>query len=187
MDRERLRHPFYGKKRLRHHLIHLDEEEVFTELSESDKMLRRNDLSRIGLERVKRLMDKAGIEAIYKKPNTSGIRAGFKSDYPHLLKGLVSDHSNQVWATDVTYLPVCGGYLYLVAIIDLFSRYVVNWRLSNTLDARFRIYAVEEAFEQYGRQEIFISDQGSQFTSQEYSNLLSSNKVKISLEGKADA
>jgi putative transposase len=128
-------------------------------------------------------MDKAEIEAIYQKPNTSRIRAGFKSDYPYLLKGLVCDHSNQVWATDITCIPVCGGYLYLAAIIDLFSRYVVNWRLSNTLDARFRIYAVEEAFEQYVRPEIFNSDQGSQFTSLEYFNLLSSNNVMISLDG----
>lgn len=141
---------------------------------------------KINRKRVLRLMREMGIKAIYPKPNLSKPAPGNKI-YPYLLHGFEIDHPNQVWATDITYIKIIGGFIYLVAIIDLFSRKVLSWRISNTLDVGFCIETLEEAFEKYGRPEIFNSDQGSQFTSIEFTEKLESNNVRISMDGKGRA
>lgn len=118
----------------------------------------------IGRGKVRRLMRKMGLEAIYRKPKTSIPKSG-DHIYPYLLKDLQIERVNQVWATDITYLPMAKGFAYLVAIIDLYSRKVMSWRLSNTMDASFCIEALEDAIQRFGPPEIFNTDQGSQFTS----------------------
>jgi putative transposase len=131
-------------------------------------------------------MQDMGIQAIYPKPNLSKSAANHKK-YPYLLKGLKIDHPNQVWATDITYLKLSGGFVYLVAIIDLFSRKILTWKISNTLDISFCLDAIDEAFEKYGKPEIFNSDQGSQFTSIEFTGRLENKHIKISMDGKGRA
>ena len=106
--------------------------------------------------------------------------------YPYLLKGLVIDHPNQVWSTDITYIRVAGGYLYLTAVMDWFTRFVLSWRISNTLDVGFCLDALRDALS-LGRPEIFNSDQGSQYTSKEYTRLLESEGIQISMDGKGRA
>ena len=108
-----------------------------------------------------------GIEALYRRPNTSKPAPGHKI-YPYLLRGLVVERPNHVWATDITYIPMGRGFLYLVAIMDWFTRKVLAWRLSNTMDAGFCVAALEEALARFGKPEIFNTDQGSQFTSAEF-------------------
>jgi putative transposase len=128
------------------------------------RMLRdllRADGIMIGRELVTRLMRRMGIEAIYRRPNTSKPAAGHKI-YPYLLRKLVIDRPNQVWATDITYIPMARGFVYLTAVIDWFSRRVLAWRLSITMEADFCIEAVEEALAKNGKPDIFNSDQGSQ-------------------------
>jgi putative transposase len=140
----------------------------------------------INRKRVLRLMRDMGIQAIYPKPNLSKASPDHKK-YPYLLRGLVIDHPNQVWATDITYIKLMGGFIYLVAIIDLYSRKVLSWRISNTMDVTFCLDALEEAFKKYGKPEIFNSDQGSQFTSIDFISKLESKKIKISMDGKGRA
>jgi putative transposase len=140
----------------------------------------------INRKRVLRLMRDIGIQAIYPKPNLSKASPDHKK-YPYLLRGLVIDHPNQVWATDITYIKLMGGFIYLVAIIDLYSRKVLSWRISNTMDVTFCLDALEEAFKKYGKPEIFNSDQGSQFTSIDFISKLESKKIKISMDGKGRA
>ena len=118
-------------------------------------------------KQVWRLMRKMGIRAIYPKPNLSKPRKGHKK-YPYLLNNIVINRINQVWASDLTYIRMKGGHIYLIAIIDLYSRKVLSWRISNTMDTWFCMRALEEALAKYGRPEIFNSDQGSQFTSDEF-------------------
>lgn len=141
---------------------------------------------RINRKRVLRLMREMGIQAIYPKPNLSKPAPGHKI-YPYLLRGLVVDHPNQVWATDITYIKLSVGFMYLVAILDLYSRKVLSWRLSNTLDVSFCIEALNEAVARYGAPEIFNSDQGSQFTSNDFTGLLEKLNVSISMDGKGRA
>ena len=137
----------------------------------------------IGRGKVRRLMRKMGLEAIYRKPKTSIPKSG-DHIYPYLLKDLQIERVNQVWATDSTYLPMAKGFAYLVAIIDLYSRKVMSWRLSNTMDASFCIEALEDAIQRFGPPEIFNTDQGSQFTSDSFTSVLKAHGVKISMDGK---
>ena len=128
-------------------------------------------------------MRKMGIEAIYRRPNTSKPALGHKI-YPYLLKGLAVIRPNQAWAIDITYIPMARGFVYLCAVIDWFSRRVLSWKLSITLETAFCIEAVEEALGRYGKPEIFNSDQGSQFTSIDFTGVLKDAEIKISMDGK---
>ena len=157
--------PFYGARR-----IAVELERRFPDLKVTRK-------------RVGRLMRKMGIEAVYPKPRLSkGNQEHYK--YPYLLKGLNIDHPNQVWGTDITYIPTQKGYVYLVAIIDWYSRYVVSWDVSNSMETTFCVKALGRAIACFGKPEIFNSDQGSQFTSTEFIDILQSNGIRISMDGK---
>jgi putative transposase len=147
--------------------------------------LNRMDLGfAVDRKRIGRLMSKMGIEALYPKPKPS------RSDkehakYPYLLKGVVIGSVNQVWGTDITYIPTRRGYVYLVAIMDWYSRYVVSWEVSNSLEATFCITALRRAFQRYGYPEIFNSDQGSQYTGDEFQRELQvSERVRVSMDGR---
>jgi putative transposase len=137
----------------------------------------------ISRDRVRRLMRKMGIHAIYRKPRTTIPEQGHKV-YPYLLTKLVIERPNQVWAADVTYIPMARGFLYLVAVMDWYSRKVLAWRLSNTMTADFCVEALEEALARFGPPEIFNTDQGSQFTSQAFTGTLKTAGVAISMDGK---
>lgn len=158
-----LEHPYYGSRRIRDWL--------------KDRGLVVNR------KRVTRLMRKLAIEARYPKKRLS-LPDKEHTIYPYLLRGLDIVRPNQVWATDITYIPMAKGFVYLVAIIDLYSRRVMSWRLSNTIDTSFCIEALSEAIEQFGAPEIFNSDQGSQFTSDQFTAVLKAHKVQISMDGK---
>jgi len=138
---------------------------------------------KVGRRHVRTLMRKMGIEALYQKPNTSRRREG-NQVYPYLLRDLPVLRSNQVWACDITYIPMRRGFAYLMVVLDWYSRRVLSWRLSNTLTTDFCLEAVEEAMDRYGRPEIFNTDQGSQFTSAEFTGLLTLNGIRISMDGK---
>jgi putative transposase len=137
----------------------------------------------IGRELVSTMMRRMGIEAIYRKPNTSKAALGHKI-YPYLLRGLVIDRPNQVWAMDITYIPMARGFVYLAAVVDWFSRRVLAWRLSITMEVDFCLEAVEEALARCGRPEIFNTDQGSQFTNAAFTGLLLENGIAISMDGR---
>ena len=137
----------------------------------------------IGRLHIRTLMKRMGIEAIYRRPNTSKPAQGHKI-YPYLLRSLVVDRPNQVWAMDITYIPMARGFVYLAAVVDWFSRKVLSWRLSITLETEFCLEAVEEALAHYGKPEIFNTDQGSQFTSIAFTDLLTKHEIKISMDGK---
>ena len=137
----------------------------------------------VGRRHVATLMKRMGIEAIYRRPNTSKPAPGHKI-YPYLLRGLKVELPNQVWATDITYIPMARGFVYLVAVVDWFSRRVLSHRVSITMEADFCIEALEEALAKHGRPEIFNTDQGSQFTSAAYIDVLNRNGIKISMDGK---
>jgi putative transposase len=137
----------------------------------------------VGRRHVVTLMRKMGIEAIYRKPRTS-IPAREATIYPYLLTGLVIDRPNQVWSSDITYLPMAHGFMYLTAILDVFSRKVLAWRLSNTMTADFCVEALEEAIARFGQPEIFNTDQGSQFTSDDWIAVLKNSGIAISMDGK---
>jgi putative transposase len=125
-----------------------------------------------------------GLEGMAPKPNTSKPKKEHKK-YPYLLSGLKIDRPNQVWSTDITYIPMAKGFVYLVAIIDWYSRYVLSWRISNTLDSDFCVDALNDARRAYGQPEIFNTDQGSQFTSDKFINALKENEdIRISMDGK---
>jgi putative transposase len=137
---------------------------------------------RVGRIHVRTLMRKMGIEAIYKKPCLSKPHPAHKV-YPYLLRGLGITEANSVWAADITYIPMARGFCYLVAIMDWASRKVLSYRLSNTLDTSFCIEALEEALRNYGTPDIFNTDQGSQFTSLESTNILIQHNIRISMDG----
>lgn len=137
----------------------------------------------INHKRIRRLLRIMGIEAIYPKRNLSKSCASHKK-YPYLLKGLIINRPNQVWCTDITYVRLSQGFVYLVAIMDWYSRYVLSWRLSNTLDTSFCIEALEDALLLYGCPKIFNSDQGTQFTSDAFTQLLLNRPILISMDGK---
>jgi putative transposase len=138
---------------------------------------------RINRKRVRRLMRLMGLAALGPRPQTSKPAPGHKI-YPYLLRGLVIERANQVWAADITYVPIGRGFLYLVAIMDWASRAVLAWRLSNTLDADFCVRALEEALARFGTPEIFNTDQGSQFTSTAFTSVLQRTGVRISMDGR---
>lgn len=139
---------------------------------------------RIGRSHVRTLMRKMGIEALYQKPRGLSKPAPGHTIYPYLLKGVAITEANKAWATDITYIPMARGFCYLVAVMDLASRKVLSWRVSNTLDTSFCIEALEEAIEKYGTPEIFNTDQGSQFTSDDFTRVLKDHHIKISMDGK---
>jgi putative transposase len=146
------------------------------------RQLRREGV-RIGRHRVRRLMRLMGLEAIYQAPRTSAPHPAHRV-YPYLLKGMAIEWSNQVWCADITYIPVQRGFLYLVAIMDWATRKVLAWRLSNTMDVGFCLEALDEAMARYGRPEIFNTDQGSQFTSLDFTGVLKDAGVAISMDGR---
>jgi putative transposase len=137
----------------------------------------------VGRHRVRRLMRKMGLTPIYQPPRTSQPHPQHKV-YPYLLKGLEIARPNHVWCADITYIPMRRGFLYLVAIMDWATRKVLAWRLSNTMEADFCVEALREAMARYGRPEIFNTDQGSQFTSFEFTQVLKDAEVKISMDGR---
>jgi putative transposase len=137
----------------------------------------------IGRQRVARMMKRMGIEALYRRPNTSKPTPGHKI-YPYLLRCVAVERPNQVWAMDITYIPMARGFVYLAAVVDWFSRRVLAWRVSITMEVAFCLEAVEEALARHGRPEIFNTDQGSQFTGQDFTGLLLDNAIAISMDGK---
>jgi putative transposase len=165
LDEQYLKTPFYGVRRMH------------------DFIGKQGLL--VNIKRIRRLLRLMGIEAIYPKPNRPQLQSGHRI-YPYLLRGLTIDRINQVWSSDITYIPMKTGFLYLVAIIDWFSRYVLSWKISNSLDVDFCLDALNEALES-GRPEIFNTDQGSQFTSVSHTELLSSRQIKISMDSQGRA
>lgn len=163
----------------------LDEQYLKTPVYGSRSM--RNYLQRLGYQinrkRVQRLMRLMGLEAIYPKPKTSNPHPEHRI-YPYLLRGLEAEYPNQVWAADITYIPLARGFMYLVAVMDWHSRKVLSWRVSNTLDADFCVDALNDAISRYGCPEIFNTDQGSQFTSRDFTDVLNDNRIKISMDGR---
>jgi putative transposase len=150
------------------------------------RMLRdllRGEGVEIGRQRVARMMKRMGIEALYRRPNTSKPNPGHKI-YPYLLRSVAVERPNQVWAMDITYIPMARGFVYLAAVVDWFSRRVLAWRVSITMEVGFCLEAVEEALARHGRPEIFNTDQGSQFTGQDFTGLLLDNAIAISMDGK---
>jgi putative transposase len=150
------------------------------------RMLRdllRGESIEIGRQHVATLMKRMGIEAIYRRPSTSKPAPGHKI-YPYLLRGVAITRPNQAWAMDITYIPMARGFVYLAAVVDWFSRRVLSWRLSISMAVDFCLEAVEEALAGHGRPEIFNTDQGSQFTSADFTGLLVNNAIAISMDGK---
>jgi putative transposase len=137
----------------------------------------------VGRRHIKTLMKRMGIEAIYRKPNTSKAAPGHKI-YPYLLRDLAVTRPNQAWAMDITYVPMAHGFVYLAAVVDWFSRRVLAWRLSITMEASFCIEALEDALSKNEKPEIFNTDQGSQFTSDDFTGLLRKNGIDISMDGR---
>ena len=137
----------------------------------------------LGRDRARRLMLIMGIESLAPQPGTSK-RQPKHPVYPYLLRGMTIDKPNQVWATDITYIPMARGFMYLIAIMDWATRKVLSWRLSNTLDTRFCVEALKEALFKYGAPEIFNTDQGCQFTSEAFTSVLKTWNVRISMDGK---
>ena len=137
----------------------------------------------VGRKRVRRLMRLMGLEAVYQKPKTSVPNPEHKR-YPYLLRDLAITCPNQVWCADITYIPMRKGFLYLVAVMDWYSKKVLSWRLSNTMDTDFCVAALEEALAKYGKPDIFNTDQGSQFTSFAFTNVLRDNGIRISMDGR---
>lgn len=146
------------------------------------KLLKRAGFD-VGRLHVRTLMKRMGIAALYRKPRTSAPGDGHKV-YPYLLRNLAVTRPNQVWATDLTYIPMARGFCYLIAVIDWFTRKVLSWRLSITMDTAPCVEALEEALARYGKPEIFNSDQGSQFTSRDFTKVLLEREIKISMDGK---
>jgi putative transposase len=137
----------------------------------------------IGRQRVATMMRRMGIEALYRRPNTSKPTPGHKI-YPYLLRCVAVERPNQVWAMDITYIPMARGFVYLAAVVDWFSRRILSWRVSITMEVEFCLEAVEEALARHGKPEIFNTDQGSQFTGQDFTGLLLDNAIAISMDGK---
>ena len=163
LDELFLKYPFYGSRQM-------------------VRRLRREGV-RIGRHRVRRLMRLMGLEAIHQAPRTSAPHPAHRI-YPYLLRGLAIERPDHVWCADITYIPVQRGFLYLVAIMDWATRHVLSWRLSNTMDASFCVEALNDALDRYGSPEIFNTDQGSQFTSLDFTGALKDAGVAISMDGR---
>jgi len=150
------------------------------------RMLRRllaANGSKLGRRHVKTLMRRMGIEALYRRPRTTKPEPGHKI-YPYLLRGVEVARPNQVWAMDITYVPMAKGFIYLAVVLDWFSRRVLSWRVSITMEASFCIAALQEALGKHGKPEIFNTDQGSQFTCEAFTDVLTRNEIRISMDGK---
>jgi putative transposase len=141
------------------------------------------DGSKVGRRHVKTLMDRMGIEALYRRPRTTRPEPGHKI-YPYLLRGVDITRPNQAWAMDITYIAMAKGFVYLAVVLDWFSRRVLSWRVSITMDASFCVAALEEALTKHGKPEIVNTDQGAQFTGETFTDLLITNGIKISMDGK---
>lgn len=165
MDEQYLKTPFYGVRRMHAHI--------------------RYHGFAVNIKRIRRLLRLMGLDAIYPKPKINKYLKGHKI-YPYLLKGLSIKKINQVWSSDITYIPMKSGFLYLVAIIDWYSRFVLSWRISNSLDSNFCVDALDEALE-LCCPEIFNTDQGPQFTGERHTSRLNSRKIKISMDSKGRA
>ena len=163
IDEQFLERPYYGARQMARYL--------------------RRQGYRVNRKRVRRLMQKMGLMAIYQKPNTSKPHPEHEI-FPYLLSGVDIQSPNQVWCSDVTYIPMQKGFLYLIAVMDWHSRKVLSWRLSNTLGADFCVEALKEALAKYGKPAIFNTDQGSQFTSFSFTQVLKDAEVKISMDSK---
>jgi len=163
LDELHLEHPFLGSRKL--------------------TRLLKDEGHPVGRRHVVTLIHPMTIGPIYRKPRTSLPEQGHKI-YPYLLSQVVIERPNQVWAADITYLPMAKGFVYLVAILDLYSRKVVAWRINNTLTSDFCVEALQEALMRFGRPEIFNTDQGSQFTAEAFTNVLKAHDVAISMDGK---
>jgi len=163
IDEQYLKTPWYGSRQMARHF--------------------RRQGYEIGRKRVRRLMRKMGLTAVYQKPRTSKPHPEHRI-YPYLLRDLSITQPNHVWCSDITYIPMRRGFLYLVAIMDWATRTVLSWRLSNTLDHRFCVEALQEAMAMYDKPEIFNTDQGSQFTSEEFTTELENAGIRISMDGK---
>ncbi len=158
-----MKYPFYGSRQMARQL--------------------RREGAVVGRHRVRRLMRLMGLEAIYQAPRTSDLHPAHRI-YPYLLRGMAITRPNQVWCTDITYIPVQHGFLYLVAIMDWATQHVLAWRLSNTMDTGFCLEALNEALAKYGKPDIFNTDQGSQFTSLAFTDVLKEAGVAISMDGR---
>jgi putative transposase len=163
IDAQFMETPWYGSRQMARHL--------------------RREGHGVGRKRVRRLMAVIGLVPIYQRPRTT-IPHPEHRIYPYLLRDLTIDRPNQVWCTDITYIPMRRGFLYLVAIMDWWTRKVLSWRVSNTMDVGFCIEALEDALANHGRPEIFNSDQGSQFTSPQFTKVLRDAEIRISMDGK---
>ena len=163
IDELHLEHPFAGSRMLRDFLL--------------------RDGVRVGRRHMRTAMRRMGVEAIYRKPNTSKPAQGHKI-YPYLLRNVAVTRANQVWSTDISYIPMKRGFVYLIAVIDWFSRRVLSWKLSITMDVSFCLEALDEALKKYGKPEIFNTDQGSQFTSIDFTGRLKKEGIAISMDGK---
>jgi len=163
IDRLHLERPFYGARKI--------------------AVVLSRDGHKVGRKRVTRLMRLMGIETMYRKPNLSRRHPQHKI-YPYLLRNLPIERVHQVWSCDITYIPMAHGFLYLVAVIDWYSRLVLSWRLSNTMDKTFCVDALQEALDRYGKPEIFNTDQGVQFTCEAFIATLADQGIRISMDGK---
>lgn len=163
IDELYMRYPFYGSRKVRDHL--------------------RREGHKINRKRVQRLMRKMGIASIAPSPNTS-MRNKAHPVYPYLLRDITINRPNHVWCTDITYIRLRGGFVYLVAIMDWHSRQVLSWEISNSMDTSFCISALERAIRLHGKPEIFNTDQGAQFTSHAFTDVLKNHGIKISMDGK---
>jgi len=166
IDGEYTRHPFYGSRKISKFLCNLG--------------------YKVNRKRVQRLMKVLGLAGMAPGPNTSRPHPESKV-YPYLLRGVAVTHPNHVWSTDITYIRLARGFVYLVAVIDWYSRKVLSWRLSNTLDTGFCVDALEQAIQEYGVPEIFNTDQGCQFTSKAFTDVLKSHAITISMDGRGRA
>ncbi len=163
IDEEYTKHPFYGTRKMRNYL--------------------RREGFKVNRKRVQRLMRKMGLHSIAPKPNTSKPAPQHKV-YPYLLRNMKVTCPNQVWCTDITYIPLPGGFVYLTAVMDWHSRFVLSWEISVCMDSDFCVSALESAFRKYGRPEIFNTDQGSQYTSNIFASTVLDNDVLLSMDGK---
>ena len=166
IDEEYTRHPFYGSRQMRNYL--------------------RRQGHKVNRKRVQRLMQKMGIQSIAPKPNTSKPHPAHKI-YPYLLRNLDIICPDQVWCSDITYIRLPGGFVYLTAVMDWYSRYVISWEISVTMDSDFCVSALESALRRHGRPEIFNTDQGAQFTSNDFTTTLLDQDIQISMDGKGRA
>lgn len=173
IDRLHTAHPYFGYRRIGTHLI--------DELSlDNQALMPVND------KKIRRLMREMGLETIYPKKNLSKRNPEHRV-FPYLLRNVPITHNRQVYSTDITYIPMARGFMYLTAVIDWHSRFVLAWRLSNTLTIDFCLQVVQEAFEKYGKPEIFNTDQGSQYTSKAFTELILDNDIKLSMDGRGRA